>query len=161
MRFLRQTLLLVCLILPCILANAQAPIASDDAANGNEDSDIVIPVLGNDLAGSSAIDPASIDLDPSALGVDPSFTVTEGEFNVTAGDVTFTPVQDFFGPVTPIFYTVSDADNNVSNQASINVTVDPVNDAPTVAVVPQNILEDVASNVSLTIDHHRLLERLW
>src|SRR5215204_4886564 len=104
MRFLRQTLLSVCLILPCAIALAQPPTTMDDVAHGNEDSDITINILGNDLGGSSAIDPASVDLDPGG-GIDPMRTVTEGTFLVDAlGVVTFTPIPDFAGPVTSIYY---------------------------------------------------------
>jgi hypothetical protein len=147
MRFLRQTLLAVCLISPCILVVGQ-PNAVDDVANGNEDTDIIINILGNDEDGGSAIAPGTVDLDPVMGGPNPEVTVTEGTFLVDAlGVVTFTPIQDFAGDVTEIFYTVADEANNVSDPASINVTVDAVNDAPTVTTIaPQTIDEDDATN---------------
>ncbi len=106
MRFLRQTLLSVCLILPCAIAIGQATIAND-AANGPEDSDIVIPILDNDSpGGGSAIDLSSVDLVPGGA-IDANVVVPEGTFVVDAsGIVTFTPNPDFSGAVTVISYTV-------------------------------------------------------
>jgi gliding motility-associated-like protein len=157
MLFFRQTLLSVCLILSCALLFAQPPDAQPDIASGDEDTDIVINVLGNDLNGSSAIDPASVDLDPSSSGIDPSFVVTEGMFAVdNVGVVTFTPVADFYGPVTTITYTVNDTEDppQTSGEATIDVMVNAVNDAPTITVPgPQTIDEDDDTGaLAVTID---------
>ena len=148
MRFLRQTLLSVCLILACAVGFAQPPVANNDDASGPEDSNIVIAILGNDLPGGSAIDFSSVDLDPGGP-LDPSRTVTEGTFMVDAlGVVTFTPIPDYFGPVTPISYTIEGLDDLVSAAANINVTVDPVDgDPPTIGTISnQTINEDGSIN---------------
>ena len=55
MRFFRQTLLSVCLILPCAVAMAQAPTTDDDNPIGDEDSDIIIDILDNDEPGGICI----------------------------------------------------------------------------------------------------------
>ncbi|RYU60913.1 tandem-95 repeat protein [Methylolobus aquaticus] len=58
------------------------------------------------------------------------------------GTWTFTPPADYFGPVT-ITYIVSDG-NGGSVSASLQLVLDPVNDAPTLAnaLVDQNASED-------------------
>ena len=85
MCFLRQTLLSVCLILSCAIAMAQ-PTVANDAANGDEDEDIIISILDNDSPGGSAIDPTSVDLVPGG-SIDASVVVPEGTFTVDPGVV--------------------------------------------------------------------------
>src|SRR5688572_17801101 len=122
MRFLRQTLLSVCLILPCVLAMAQ-PTTLVDLANGDEDEDIIIHILDNDSPNGSDIDRSSVDLDPGGT-LDNNITVPEGTFEVDAlGVVTFKPNADYAGPVTVISYTVEDEGDLVSDPpATITVT---------------------------------------
>ena len=131
MRFLRQTLLSVCLIFPCAIAMAQ-PTAVDDVVSGDEDTNLIIDVLGNDLEGAFPFDPATIDLIPSTSEIDLSITVSEGTFTTGAGEVVFVPTTEFSGNVTPISYSVQDTDTPpvTTSSAAINVTVDPVDDPP-------------------------------
>src|SRR6187455_1558353 len=152
MRFLRQTLLSVCLILPCAIVMAQ-PTVANDVANGDEDTGIIINILNNDSPGGSAIDQTSVDLIPGGM-IDATLTVPEGTFIVDAGGiVTFTPNAEFSGPVTVISYTVEDVDDQVSPAATITVTVNPVNDPPVItALGPRSVNEDATLGpITLTI----------
>ena len=125
MRFLRQTLLSVCLILPCAIAMAQ-PTVANDADSGDEDSDIIIDILDNDLPGGSAFDPTSVDLIPGGSMRSPA-QLYQKEFSSVdaAGIVTFTPNPGFQDLSHIISYTVEDVDDQVSLPATITVTVDP------------------------------------
>ena len=72
MRFFRQTLLSVCLILPWQLF-AQ-PIANNDAATTDEDTNVVFDIVGNDTDATFAIDPATVDLDVSSSSIESTFS---------------------------------------------------------------------------------------
>ncbi len=94
MRFLRQTLLSVCLILPCAIAWAQ-PSTFNDAADG-KDTNIIFQVLGNDLDGTSAVGPAS------TSGIDPLNTVSNENFELDAATSILHPLDDDPPTIDPI-----------------------------------------------------------
>ncbi|MBA4057315.1 MAG: hypothetical protein C0490_21555, partial [Marivirga sp.] len=153
MRFLRQTLLSVCLVLPFVVWGQ--PVANDDNANTNEDASVSFNVLSNDIPGPG-IDPATVDLDVSTTDIDNSFSTSNYEFTVDLlGEVTFTPAPDFAGVVT-LYYTVQNSDDDplTSNQALITVTVAPVNDLPVISsILDQDIDEDTqTSALAFTIN---------
>ena len=130
MRFFRQTLLSVCLILSCAFAFGQ-PIAVDDNALTHENTAVSFSVTVNDDDPSAAdIDPATVDLDPLTPGLDQGPIITsEGTFSVDLlGYVTFTPVADYFGSVT-LQYTVQNNDASPLTSPPGNITV-VVNDTP-------------------------------
>ncbi|WP_276373832.1 Ig-like domain-containing protein, partial [Chryseolinea sp. H1M3-3] len=134
MLFFRQTLLSVCLILPCAFAYAQ-PTAGDDAppAAINEGDVVVIDIIANDSPGSGfVLDLTSVDLDASTLGNNHSVTTSDGTFVYDGGgNVTFTPLPDFFGTAT-IQYTIQDTEPQISAPASITILVNNFNDPPTI-----------------------------
>ena len=144
MRFFRQTLLSVCLILSCAFAFAQ-PVALDDNATTNEDTPVTFNVLLNDDDPSAFdIDPATVDLDLLTGGIDQGPIVTaEGTFSVDAsGDVTFTPVTGFNGTTTPLAYTVNNNNSTPETSPPAEITV-TVNDLPTISTIAdQTIAED-------------------
>ena len=152
MRFLRQTLLSVCLILPCAIAMAQ-PTAVDDNVSGYEDTDLIIDVLLNDEEGSFPFNPATIDLIPATSEIDLSITVSEGTFTTGAGEVVFEPIPEYSGNVTPVSYSVLDTDTPpVTSSATINVTVDPVNDPPIAADDNTTTPEETVVTYNVTIN---------
>lgn len=129
MRFCCQTFLLVCLLSPWALL-AQ-PSANDDNASVDEDNSVTINILDNDTS-ADVIDPATVDLDPSTADEDKSFNVTGGSFTVnSSGVLQFVPVNNFEGQAT-VSYTVKDGIGG-SGAATVNVTVNAVNDAPTIS----------------------------
>ncbi len=97
------------------------PVATNDQATMNEDeTPVVISILSNDLDPDSQIDATSVLLSG----------ITNGNFTVNgAGVVTYAPPANFNGTATAR-YTVSDEGGLKSNEATITVTVNPVNDPP-------------------------------
>jgi large repetitive protein len=94
------------------------PVAANDVAATNEDAPVTIGVLTNDS------DP---DGDPLTVT---AATSPDGVVTINAnGTLTFTPSANFNGP-TRITYTISDGNGGTST-ATVDVTVNPVNDAPT------------------------------
>ncbi|MCX7559949.1 Ig-like domain-containing protein [Sulfitobacter sp. F26204] len=94
------------------------PVANPDALTTDEDTPSApLNVLSNDS-----------DPDGDTLTLT-SATSTDGEVSFTPeGEVVFTPNPDFNGPTT-ITYTVSDG-NGGEATGTVDVTVNPVNDAP-------------------------------
>ncbi|UWR20910.1 cadherin-like domain-containing protein [Sulfitobacter sp. S190] len=94
-----------------------APVAEDDADTTDEDTTVTITVLDND---------SDVDGDPLSV-----IAATSPDGDVTINDdgtIDFTPNPDFNGTAT-IDYTISDG-NGGEDSAQVEVTVDPVNDAP-------------------------------
>jgi uncharacterized repeat protein (TIGR01451 family) len=101
------------------------PVALNDSINTAHDTNVDIPVAGNDTDADGTIDLTSIDLDPSTPGQQTSLTVPgEGTYTVNAnGTVTFDPLPTFSGTTTPVSYTINDNEGGVSNIATFKVTV--------------------------------------
>ena len=67
------------------------------------------------------------------MTVDPitggSISLTEGDLTINAdGSFTFTPATNFNGPVPQVTYTISDG--SLTDTATLDITINPVNDAP-------------------------------
>ncbi len=113
----------------------EAPVANDDTAVVDEDDTVVIDVLDNDT---------------DANGDD--LTVTEatspdGEVTINPdGTLTFAPNENFNGDTT-ISYTVTDG-NGGFDTATVDVTVNPVNDAPDAV----NDAETTPEDTPVTVD---------
>ncbi|MBU2972650.1 tandem-95 repeat protein, partial [Pseudoalteromonas sp. C2R02] len=99
-----------------------APIATDDSAQSNEDEAVIIDVLLND----TDIDGAD-DIDKSSIKI--IETAKNSTVSVTNGKVSFTPRENFFG-TDSFTYTVNDKAGLTSNTATVSVTISSVNDAP-------------------------------
>ncbi|WP_231403277.1 PA14 domain-containing protein [Hymenobacter guriensis] len=107
---------------------SSAPVAVNDAATtGNDVTTPFFSVTANDTDadGNATINQASVDLDPSSAGTrETTRTVTGGVFTAdNLGNVSFNPDANFFGTAS-VTYTIKDNDGNVSNVATISVTVD-------------------------------------
>ncbi len=101
-----------------VTAVNDAPLAIDDSATTNEDAVITINVLGNDS-----------DIDGDALNVTAVSGAVNGSAIINADNtITYTPNADFNGTET-LTYTVDDG-NGGSATATVNITIDPVNDNP-------------------------------
>lgn len=108
------------------------PVASDNALTTNEDITGTVNVAADDSDSDGTVDASTVDLDPSTPAIDQTFSVTQGNFSVDgSGLVTFVPAANYNGVFT-ITYTVNDDTGDVSNAASLQVTVTPVNDPPTI-----------------------------
>ncbi|MFW1337275.1 tandem-95 repeat protein [Vibrio parahaemolyticus] len=110
-----------------------APVAKDDIATTQEDTAVTIDVLSNDT-----------DVDGDKLSIQ-SATVPEaqGKVEIVDGKLVFTPAENFNGNAE-ITYTVTDG--QLTDEAKVTVTVNPVNDAPTIKVdAVESITEDAVS----------------
>ncbi|MDW2111022.1 tandem-95 repeat protein, partial [Vibrio sp. 2089] len=110
-----------------------APVAKDDIATTQEDTAVTIDVLPNDS-----------DVDGDKLSIQ-SATVPEaqGKVEIVDGKLVFTPAENFNGQAE-ITYTVTDG--QLTDEAKVTVTVNPVNDAPTIKVdAVESITEDAVN----------------
>ncbi len=110
-----------------------APVAKDDIATTQEDTAVTIDVLPNDT-----------DADGDKLSVESASVPKEqGTVEVVNGKLVFTPAENFNGDAE-ITYTVTDG--QLTDEAKVTVTVNPVNDAPTIKVdAVESITEDAVS----------------
>lgn len=108
-----------------------APVAKPDstAIAPGVTTPVTLDIKINDIAGTYALDPASVQLYPvgsSTPDGDGSITLSgKGTFNLNpaTGVVTFTAVPGFTGEAV-IEYTIRDNQGNISNHAYIKVIVD-------------------------------------
>ncbi|EPN4988700.1 tandem-95 repeat protein, partial [Vibrio alginolyticus] len=108
-----------------------APVATNDNAVTNEDTPVTIDVLPNDT-----------DIDGDALRIDSASVPSEqGKVEIIDGKLVFTPAENFHGDAE-ITYTVTDG--SLTDQATVNVTVNAVNDTPVVesSIADQTLAED-------------------
>ncbi|MFW1552640.1 tandem-95 repeat protein, partial [Vibrio parahaemolyticus] len=110
-----------------------APVAKDDIATTQEDTAVTIDVLPNDT-----------DVDGDKLSIESASVPKEqGTVEVVNGKLVFTPAENFNGDAE-ITYTVTDG--QLTDEAKVTVTVNPVNDAPTIKVdAVESITEDAVS----------------
>jgi gliding motility-associated-like protein len=125
------------------------PVANNDAATTTEDVAVTLNVVANDTDEDGTISASTVDLIPSTPGPNNSVSTTQGTFVVNAsGIVTFTPTLNFNGTAsTP--YTVNDNGGLTSNEATITITVTPVNDAPLAVNDVLSTTEDQAGSVNI------------
>ncbi|EJC6865042.1 tandem-95 repeat protein, partial [Vibrio parahaemolyticus] len=110
-----------------------APVAKDDIATTQEDTAVTIDVLPNDS-----------DVDGDKLSIESASVPKEqGTVEVVNGKLVFTPAENFNGDAE-ITYTVTDG--QLTDEAKVTVTVNPVDDAPTIKVdAVESITEDAVS----------------
>jgi|GEM_PF-265352 len=97
-----------------------APMANNDTATTTEDTAVTVNVLANDS-----------DVDGDTLTVSAVTQGASGSVAIVAGGVQYTPNANFNG-ADSFTYTVSDG-NGGTTTATVNVTVTPVNDGPSIA----------------------------
>ncbi|MBM4901000.1 tandem-95 repeat protein, partial [Vibrio parahaemolyticus] len=112
-----------------------APVAKDDTAITDEDTPVTIDVLPNDNDN---------DIDGDKLSIQSaSVPEAQGKVEIVDGKLVFTPAENFNGHAE-IIYTVTDG--QLTDEAKVTVTVNPVNDAPTIKVdAVESITEDAVS----------------
>jgi VCBS repeat-containing protein len=123
------------------------PKAVDDTATTDEDTPVTVPaadLLANDSAGPA-------DESGQQLSIEEVSNSQNGQAVLNAdGSITFTPAQDFYGPAS-FDYTVSDA-NGGTDTASVNLTVTPVDDPPTVTLASGGSCSTSTTGVSGTMN---------
>ena len=105
-----------------VASSNTAPVADDDAASGDEDVSMTIDVLNGD-ADSDGIDATTVTI--VTAPTNGSVTVDD-----STGEVAYVGNLNFNG-TDQFTYTVDDDLGNTSNVATVSVTVDSINDAPT------------------------------
>ena len=110
-------------------AHASAPIANDTSVTIGAGDSAIIELSDFITDADDNVRLSLIDLNPSTPDDDEDdLETTDGDWSVgSTGRLRFNPVEGF-GGVSTISYTVTDRDGNVSNVASVSVTV--VNPAP-------------------------------
>ena len=116
---------------------AVPPTANPDTIVTAEDTAGSVNVLTNDIAGSAAINPASV-----VVGIAANGTASADAM----GNVTYMPNQNYFG-MDSFTYTVSDVAGVMSLSATVDVAISAVNDIP----VADDETYSVAVNDSLNI----------
>ncbi|EQA9544453.1 tandem-95 repeat protein, partial [Vibrio parahaemolyticus] len=110
-----------------------APVAKDDTAITDEDTPVTIDVLPND----NGIDGDKLSIQSASV------PEAQGKVEIVDGKLVFTPAENFNGDAE-ITYTVTDGE--LTDAAKVTVTVNPVNDAPTIKVdAVESITEDAVS----------------
>jgi len=119
----------------CTAVPNNGPTAADDAATTDEDNAITISVLDNDG-----------DLDGDSLTVIAVGAASNGSVTYDGATVVYTPDANFAGSDS-FTYTVNDGE--MSDTATVVVTVNPVNDTPLAADDDAATNEDTALTISV------------
>ncbi|EIO5099433.1 tandem-95 repeat protein, partial [Vibrio parahaemolyticus] len=115
-----------------------APVAKDDTAITDEDTPVTIDVLPNDN-----------DIDGDKLSIQSaSVPEAQGKVEIVDGKLVFTPAENFNGDAE-ITYTVTDGE--LTDEAKVAVTVNPVNDAPTIKVDAVESITEGAVNTDTVV----------
>jgi hypothetical protein len=104
-----------------------APLANSDTYSLNEDIATDLDILSNDSDVDGTLDVLSITIESD---------VTSGTLaDNSDGTLTYTPDSNSYGSDS-FTYTVLDDSGDVSNVATVSLTIQPVNDAPTINGTP-------------------------
>ena len=121
---------------------AEAPVAQDDAASTNEDMAVTINVLENDT-----------DPDDDTLSIDSAmFPVTGPSNGVAVIDglsVVYTPNENYAGPDAFTYRVCDDSEAALCSTAAVNITVNPVADAPVAQDDDASTDEDIAVTINV------------
>ena len=128
-----------------IQVSDQAPTANDDDLTINEDQTVTINVLANDTDPQNNINPASVTVVTAPL----KGTAT---VNTVNGTVNYTPNADYYGSDSFI-YRVCDL-TGYCDEAKVNITILPVNDAPVAVDDYRTLPEDNSVFIDVLINDH-------
>src|SRR6185436_3404494 len=121
-----------------------APDAVDDSATVDEDTtNNAVNVLANDTDADNLTPPFNAGLTVIAVTQG-----THGSVSFTAGGVSYTPAPNYFGSDS-FTYTISDngtADAGHTDTATVNVTINNINDAPDAVDDSATVDEDTSNN---------------
>ncbi|CAN0598551.1 unnamed protein product, partial [Laminaria digitata] len=114
-----------------------APVAANDTATTDEDTDVTVDILGNDVD-------AEFDTLTPTITIMPSNGVASVNLD---GSVSYSPDADFHG-TDSFTYEISDG-NGGSDSATATITVNPVNDEPVAADDTATTDEDTDVNITV------------
>ena len=126
------------LVTVSVNASNDAPIAHDDIAILQEDSSFDINVAGNDTDIDSELNIASL-----SIVIPP----TNGSVVLNDNMLRYSPTENFNNSDS-FSYTIEDIEGKVSNIATVDITVHPVNDLP----VANNDVVSTLEDHTITID---------
>ena len=119
------------------------PFAVNDSANTDEDTPVTIDVLVNDsdVDGEDDIDRATVSMMSAPA---------KGSLSIDSdnGAITYTPNANINGEDS-FTYVVKDTDDGTSNEATVNITINPINDAP---VANNDIVSNVVEDITYPIN---------
>ena len=107
-----------------------SPVANPDTAAINEDSSTTVNVVANDT-----------DTEGDSLTIT-TVSADSGSATIVANQIQYTPQADYNGTAV-VTYTVSDGE--AATSATLNITINSVNDAPVASPDTATILEDAAA----------------
>ncbi|TMP16764.1 Ig-like domain-containing protein [Pseudoalteromonas sp. S2893] len=107
-----------------------APVANPDTATINEDSSTTVNVVANDT-----------DTEGDSLTIT-TVSADSGSATIVANQIQYTPQADYNGTAV-VTYTISDGE--AATSATLNITINSVNDAPVATPDTATILEDAAA----------------
>ncbi len=113
------------------------PVAVSDSASTNEDNSVTIDVVANDT-----------DVDGDSLSLASVGTASHGSVSIVSGKAVYSPVPNYNGSDS-FAYVVSDGHGGQANGVA-NVTVNPVNDAPTANSQSANTNSNIPVAITLT-----------
>jgi DNA/RNA endonuclease G (NUC1) len=113
------------------------PVAVNDTASTDEDTAVTINVTANDN-----------DLDGDGLSPESAGNGAHGTTAIVGNDVVYTPAANYNGSDS-FTYTVSDGQGGTAS-ATVAVTINPVNDAPTANSQSVNASEDTPQSITLS-----------
>jgi len=97
-----------------------APIAHDDNASTDEDTNVTIDVLSNDGDSDGTLNAASLHIITAPA---------HGTATIMDGAISYSPEANYYG-ADRFTYTVKDDEGLRSNEACVNILIDSVNDLP-------------------------------
>lgn len=124
-----------------ITVTGLAPVAVDDNAVTPEDTPVAIDVLANDFAPDGVLVPSSVVIVTPPLN-------GSAVVNPATGVITYTPNLDYNGPDS-FTYRVRDDKDQLSNVATVSITVTPENDGPVAR--PDNALTQLDQPVVINV----------
>jgi hypothetical protein len=139
-----------------ILEVNDAPSASDDAVSTDEDAALTFAaasLTGNDNAGPADESAQTLTVTEVTATAD-----THGTVSIAGGNITYTPAANFNGAASFGYRVCDDGvtsgmTDSLCTMATVNVTVNAVNDAPTAVVIaPATSNEGSAVAASAVVD---------
>jgi T1SS-143 domain-containing protein len=119
------------------------PLAANDSASTPEDTPVSGNVLGNDAdVDGDALTVTQFEVGGNTYAAGTVATLAGvGTLTIGAnGDFSFTPVANYHGPVPVATYTITDG--KATDNATLSLTVTPVNDAPTITAAAATVSEE-------------------
>ena len=117
----------------------EPPVAMDDEAATDEDRAVAVAVLANDA-----------DPDGDVLRVESAAGASHGATAVSGDAVVYTPAPDYHGR-DRFTYVVSDGRGGTAS-AAVEVTVSPLNDAPSpVGAIPDQVLDEGGAETTVAL----------